>query len=270
MMLIYLAATLMVIGMIVAAISGGGRKYLWMLAMPFVVVALSGCGSTKEFYETQQLLIKEAMALKAKAVDLDLQREKTRTAAMDAIKGKLDASGAAAIGVAQMMQASGGNAASDQGATDILKLVAMQKPPESWDDKALKWAAVLMPAAGIWGNVRIAETNADVTKASNLALYDMIARINRDTGAAIGGAISAGRPDQPPSPTYDITVNGSQGVGIGGNGSYQGPINLACSGQTGYTGVGGAGASTSGAGAGGPGAASGASGAVSVPCSVTR
>lgn len=268
-LIIMVLIILLIAGMFAALVASSVvRAYGWIAGLAVATLMLSGCASQKEFYETQQFLIKEAMSLKAKSVDLDIAREKTRTAAMTAITGKLDAGGAAALGVAMALGDVRGGAQPDH-ASELLKLVALQRPPEAWDDKMLKWASILVPAAlqgvkiyadkdlgiaTINGNVKIQE-----------AIAAMVTQINRDTAAGVGANRQAS------GPTYQITVNDSQGVGImDGTGSYQGPLSIACSGASGPAGAAGAGAAGSIAGGGAPGGAGGQSGTTPVTCAVTR
>lgn len=240
------------------------------------LVALAGCATHKEFYAMQEKLLAQIKEIKLKDVELKIEQQRTRTAAMTAISasGKLDAGGAAAIGVTVGLAGqlgAGGQGQADP-SSDLLKIIASQRPPESWDDKAFKWVQLgfggLLQGYKVYADKELGGKQLESNAQIQTALYGMIERINRDTGAAVGAA--GQRPASPP--TYQITINDSQGVGIlDGDGTYQGPLNLACSSATGPGGNGAPGGTsgtpTGSSGAGGSGAPSGSP---PVTCTVTR
>lgn len=234
------------------------------------VALLAGCATNDKFYAMQEKLLEQLKEIKLKDAELKLEQQRTRTAFMANVGPRIDASGAAAIGVA-MQLAGGSSTPTADPATDLLKMVALQKPPESWDDKALKWAAVLIPGltqgaqifasrdvsmAQISGNTRVQE-----------AMMSMIAQINRDTGNAVRDA--GNRPAGPP--TYQITVNGDGNGLFGGSGDAS-QVNITCSSSTGPGGAGGPGApgGTATGTTGGAGGAGAQSGSPPVTCTVTR
>jgi hypothetical protein len=238
-------------------------------------VALAGCATNKEFYAVQEKLIDLARERAAKDAELKLERQKTRTAYMTHVAPKLDASGAAALGVTMALSESDGRGSSSTSDStgDIMKMIALQRPPESWDDKALKWAAVLVPGlvqgAQIFASrdVSMAQIagNTEVQK----AMMAMIAQINADTGNAVARA-----GDRPaPPPTYQITLNGDGNGLFGGNGETNtdnSSLAITCSstGAPGGAGAqGGVGAVTTQPGSGGPGGAGAGS---PVNCTVSR
>lgn len=238
------------------------------IAAVLVAFALAGCATNKEFYEMQTKLIEQVVAMKKQEMDLKLEQQKTRTEAMKAIGPKLDAGGAAAVGVVNGLGDRGGTAAQESSG-EILKLIALQRPPETWDDKLLKWASVLIPATlqgvKIYADKDLGIAQVNGNTRMHEATMAMISQINRDTASGVAHA------GQQRTPTYQITVENSQGVGIlEGTGSYQGPLTLTCSSASGPGGQGGSpGAATPPTvpGAGGAGAASGTS---PVNCTVTR
>ena len=229
------------------------------------VASLAGCATNKEFYAMQESLITQVKEMKAKEMELKLEQQRTRTAYMSNVATKLDPSGAAALGVALALADRGGSSEASSGSSsgDLLKIVALQRPPESWDDKALKWASVLLGGYKIFVDKEVGIANVTANRDMQTALYAMIGQINRDTGNAVGAA--GQRP--PPPPTYQITVNGDGNGLLGGNGSTTtdaSTLTLTCSSTGAPGGNGGSGVATTPGGSGADGSGS------PVTCSVTR
>lgn len=221
---------------------------------------LAGCASNKEYYSMQEVLIKEVMALKAKEMDLELQREKTRTQLAQTIGPKLDASGAAAVGVMAALPDIG-KGQKPAASEELIKMVALQRPPESWDDKALKWAGVLLGGYKIFVDKELGVANINANKDITTALYGMIETINGQTA-------NAGNRGPTNQYTYQTTIENSNGVGVhGGTGTYTGPMTLTCSSSPGPAGNG----ASSGQGpTSGPGGNGGQAASAPVTCTVTR
>lgn len=228
-----------------------------------VALLLSACASNKEFYQMQESLITQVKEMKAKELELKLEQQRTRTAYMNSVAKTLDPSGAAALGVALALADRGGGASQEAASNDLLKMVALQRPPESWDDKALKWASVLLGGYKIFVDKEVGIANVTANRDMQTALYAMIGQINRDTGNAVG---AAGQRPAPP-PTYQITVNGDGNGLLGGTGSTTtdaSTLTLTCSSTGAPGGDGGAGDPAN------PGGSGAAGGGSPVTCSVTR